>query len=508
MKGLVGFLLFQAGWFAAVAAAGAGRPALGLAAMAAILAFHLARSGARGRECALLATAVVLGTGVDSACEQLGLLAYPPEGRLDERLCPLWISGLWALFAATLRGPLAWLAPRPLLAVVFGAIGSGASYLAAERFGAVTVARPLLFPLALVGGAWALVTPLLLALAQERPRPRWQVVALVAGVVALVATLRSPTRAQTHARLLELPKNRPLAQLAGARLDVLSLPVRDAHGVATLEWRWLHVRPLADLPERPPLLLLHGTPSTLFTFSHLIVGGTTTAGVPFRGLAEDFALIVPDLPGHGATTALRGPVTLDALADALDSFLGALAAPPVIAVGHSYGGEVAIRLALRHPSRVARLVLIDSSGLHRPDDEVPDEELPLKRHPLAPFGRSLTSLADTREALRISFVGPVPEDEAAENFLALATAPNWRTMIDLARDEEGYAEAQLATLKLPTLLLWGAGDRNFPPERHGPRFAAAIAGSRLEVVDGSGHYLPIERPDAVAAALREFVPAR
>ncbi len=517
MTGWLGFVLFQAGWFANVAAAGAGRPWWGVATTVALLLFHVARTGAgrRVHEAAIVLAIALFGTGIDTAFEQWGVLAYPPGGRLAVGLCPLWISGLWALFATALRGPLRWLGARTWLAVLFGAIGSGSSFLGAERFGAVTLTRPLLAPLILIGLAWAVATPLLLewaaAVATTTPsttsRRRIAVGAIIlvaCGVVLpFVGGGRSP--ASVHAALLRLAKNAPLA---GAELATLPLQFRHARGTTSLSVRWWHSRPPSGAPRRPPLLLIHGTPSTLFTFTHLIRSGRTVHGIDYRGLAEDFELLVPDLPGHGATTPLPAPCTFEAQVEFLAQFLAAVGAPPLVVVGHSYGGEVALRLAASHPDRVTQLVLIDSSGFHRPDVEVPDEELPLKRHPLAPFGRLLTSLDDTRDALRISFVGAVPEDEAQENYLVLDSAANWRTMIDLARDEEGHAQAAIATLALPTLLLWGAGDRNFPPSLHARRFATAIRGSTVAIIDGSGHYLPVERPDAVVAALRAFVVAR
>src|SRR6188508_222877 len=101
--------------------------------------------------------------------------------------------------------------------------------------------------------------------------------------------------------------------------------------------------------EGPTVLLLHG------------LGGAASNWVAVApALAERARIVVPELPGHGGSSALPAPVaTLDAYADRV---AGVLETPAVVA-GHSLGGVVALRLALRHPRLVRGIVLAGSAGL-------------------------------------------------------------------------------------------------------------------------------------------------
>jgi pimeloyl-ACP methyl ester carboxylesterase len=64
-------------------------------------------------------------------------------------------------------------------------------------------------------------------------------------------------------------------------------------------------------------------------------------------------------------------------------------------------------------------------------------------------------------------------------------------------------DGRLHRISTPTLVLWGAAD-GFIPVAHGQRYAERIPGARLEMIEGAGHLPTLERPDAVAAALRSF----
>jgi hypothetical protein len=79
---------------------------------------------------------------------------------------PLWILAMWVLFATALRSSLRWLQGRPALAALFGAVGGPLSYAAAARMGACRFEQPVVSALAL-GVAWAVITPLLVALARR-----------------------------------------------------------------------------------------------------------------------------------------------------------------------------------------------------------------------------------------------------------------------------------------------------------------------------------------------------
>lgn len=156
MRKLINFLGFQLVWFACVLTAAHGRPWLGLAVFAAVVALHLRLSPNRVAELKLLAAAAVVGALAESALLFTGVLRFPGAG------LPLWMVALWVNFAATLRVALSWLAGRYALGAAVGAVAGPLAYLGGERLGAIAVQQPLGVAL-----EWAIATPLLLWLAKE-----------------------------------------------------------------------------------------------------------------------------------------------------------------------------------------------------------------------------------------------------------------------------------------------------------------------------------------------------
>src|SRR6478609_9564188 len=98
--------------------------------------------------------------------------------------------------------------------------------------------------------------------------------------------------------------------------------------------------------EGPPLLLVHGYGGAAWNFAEL------------APLLAGRRLLIPDLPGHGASTPLPASASLAGYADALAATL----ANPVDVFGHSLGGVVALRLAEHHPELVRSLVLAAAAG--------------------------------------------------------------------------------------------------------------------------------------------------
>src|SRR3954465_8596938 len=111
------------------------------------------------------------------------------------------------------------------------------------------------------------------------------------------------------------------------------------------EWRGVRIRRYEG-GSGPPLLLVHGFGGAAWNFSELV------------RLLPGRRLIVPDLPGHGGSSALPA-TTLAGFADVLARLLDA----PTDVVGHSMGGVVALRLAERHPALVRSVVLAAAAGI-------------------------------------------------------------------------------------------------------------------------------------------------
>jgi hypothetical protein len=162
------FVLFQGAWFACVMGAARGHVALGFGAAVAVVAVLLSFSTNRAAELRLLVVALAVGVAWDSLLARYGVVQYASPGPFPD-WAPVWILALWALFALMLREPMRWLHGRPILAALVGGAGGAMSYAAAERLGACTFADPTVAMATLAAG-WALIVPLLLALAQRLDR--------------------------------------------------------------------------------------------------------------------------------------------------------------------------------------------------------------------------------------------------------------------------------------------------------------------------------------------------
>ena len=249
-----------------------------------------------------------------------------------------------------------------------------------------------------------------------------------------------------------------------------------------------------------PLVLLHG-----FT------GSSETWDSLQRALASDAGAIAVDLTGHGRSGTPEDPAryALPRLADDLACVLDALSLHRAVVLGYSLGGRAALHLALRHPERVAALVLESASpGLVDPAERAArraaDAALAdaIERDGVAAFverwerlplwASQATLPAETRAGLRAQRLRNHPRGLA--NSLRGAGA-----------GVEPPVHERLGALDVPTLLIAGALDAKYVAiaeslERIMPR-------ARGVVVPGAGHAVHLERPAAFAAAVRAFLTA-
>ncbi len=314
---------------------------------------------------------------------------------------------------------------------------------------------------------------------------------VVGLALVLVAGCSSLDKQSVSEQLLALPGNESLAP----HLETHALPLNFPGVDEVVELKVLRM----PRPGAPRLLLIHGTPGTLLNWSESLRGSED-----FEGLEAFFDVTALELAGHGMSRDDLQPETFQECADFLSAAADALDIEPSIVVGHSYGGEVAWRFALDRPELVEALVLISSSGYTRADDEWLPEEQAMRDLPGAGLGWLLNARDRVDHALAPHFRGKPPADFSEETFLVCENSVNWRTMVNLARDENGLRSGELKNLTMPTLLLWGEDDVAYPIERFAQRFATDIPDSELIVAEACGHYLPQERPDEFVRLLREF----
>lgn len=168
---LINVALYQLGWFACVLGAAWGSPLTGALLALLLLATHLLLASERGAELRLMLCTCLLGVGIDSSQQALGLFRFTADPAWPLWL-PLWVFVIWAQFATLFRYALFWLSGRPLLAAVFGLLGGPLAYGAGVRLGAAQFGDNLAASLLSLALVWALLTPLLLWLsARIEPRP-------------------------------------------------------------------------------------------------------------------------------------------------------------------------------------------------------------------------------------------------------------------------------------------------------------------------------------------------
>jgi pimeloyl-ACP methyl ester carboxylesterase len=235
-----------------------------------------------------------------------------------------------------------------------------------------------------------------------------------------------------------------------------------------------------DEGEGPPLVLLHGTGASLHTWDAWA-----------EALRRRFRVIRMDLPGFGITGPNRDDdYRIDSYVAFLDAFRGKLGLDGFALAGNSLGGQIAWSYAVAHPKQVRALVLLDPAGY------AIDRPALVFRLARIPGGSWLMTKLDpaplTEKTLRDCYGDPSKVTPAlVERYSKLALrAGNRRAFVARVTRRAEDRSGDVAKVRAPTLILWGAQDRLIPVA-HAERFAHAIPGARLIVYDGVGH-VPME----------------
>jgi pimeloyl-ACP methyl ester carboxylesterase len=258
----------------------------------------------------------------------------------------------------------------------------------------------------------------------------------------------------------------------------------------------VHLRDEGPREDPEPIVLVHGTAASLHTWE-----GWATE------LRKTRRVIRFDLPAFGLT----GPNAANDYSIAVyvrfvAGLMDQLGVQRFVIAGNSLGGEVAWAVAHAHPKRVSRLILVDSAGYWFEPKSVPLGFRVAGLPALQPLMRNLLPPGFMDKSIRSVYGEP---DRVTPELVAHYT--------DMVRREGNRAalrqrliqrntgrEADIKTLKVPTLILWGGRDRLIPPS-YAQRFAADIAGSRLVMFETLGHVPMEEDPAATLAPVREFL---
>ena len=253
----------------------------------------------------------------------------------------------------------------------------------------------------------------------------------------------------------------------------------------------------------PTLVLVHGLGAQLRNFSYALV----------ERLAVNFHVVCVDRPGCGYST--RPPTmsaSLSGQADTIARLLAELRLEKPIVVGHSYGGALALALALNHPESIGGLALL--APLTHPQTSVP----PAFRDFVIRSGRlrkliawttaTPTAIAASSKILDQVFrpdAAPADFGTAAGGLLALRPGHFFAASSDLVsvNDDLSAMVERYPSIRVPVGILFGRHDEILNHQDHGTAMQSKIRGSTVSLVDG-GHMLPIAAPDETARWISEF----
>lgn len=242
-----------------------------------------------------------------------------------------------------------------------------------------------------------------------------------------------------------------------------------------------------------PIVFVHGFP----TSSHLWGGVVPLVPKGHRVVVVDLLGFGRSDPPGGADLSLRGH------AERLVGLLDALRINYATIVGHDMGGGIAQVLAVHHPTRVARLCLIDSIAF----ESWPGRELRLVRATM-PLTRHLPAtwlLSVLRADLLRGYLVSERGSHSIDQYLRRFGADGGREVLmehvaAMDATETKAIELRLKDVVAPTAVVWGAEDP-FLSRDLGERLAAAIPGATLDVVPDVRHFTPEEAPERIASAL-------
>lgn len=199
-----------------------------------------------------------------------------------------------------------------------------------------------------------------------------------------------------------------------------------------------------------------------------------------------------DLPGHGKSNGL-GRQEIAEYSKAVVDFIKALRLGPAVMVGFSMGSAIAISLTLQYRKRVLGLSLIGAGAKMR----VAESTLELASNP----SMFLPTVETVVENSYSPNVDPRIKELAIEQMVEIRQSVLYN---DFLACDAFDAMGRVNKIRVPTLLITGGADRMTPPNR-AEYLREQIEGAQLHILDGAGHMVIIERPDAVAELLSEFL---
>jgi 2-hydroxymuconate-semialdehyde hydrolase len=309
-------------------------------------------------------------------------------------------------------------------------------------------------------------------------------------------TLEPPPRFAAPPSALERPSTPTVSPSMTTELISMAPLARSKRKIRTFAGDIAYIRK----GQGPPLLLLHGIPSSSYLWRDVI-----------DPLSMSFDVLAPDLLGYGdSDKRLDADLSIAAQARYMVAFMETLGVHQAAVIGHDIGGGVAQLMAVDELGRVARLILIDSAV----DNNWP---VPVIARLKEPAWDQIMVNIDMRKGLREGLEkGMVTPGRVTDEVIDEWTRPfqdlgGRRAYLRATRalnnrDLVGRSK-HIEEIETPTLILWGANDAYLEP-RWAEVLQRKFRNSTVEIIDPGGHFLPLDRPDAVVEAITRFLTTR
>lgn len=253
----------------------------------------------------------------------------------------------------------------------------------------------------------------------------------------------------------------------------------------------------AGNPDNPPLVLLHGWPSSSALWDKII-----------PGLSRDFYVLAPDLPGHGQSDKPEDQIyDLNFLRTFILDFYDALDLDRASLAAHDLGGMAALSFAVRHQDRLDKFIIMNTSPFSNWHWALSLTISLLKQPWLTRFfllpwvfklvlGSGFFNSKLLTPELVKKFQGPWVADKLGKTAFSRTIAVPPELMTE--------SPESLATINCPTLILWGKKDRFFP---YGlaKKLNGILPNAQRVGIDNAGHFLQEEQPQIITQTIQNFL---
>jgi pimeloyl-ACP methyl ester carboxylesterase len=249
----------------------------------------------------------------------------------------------------------------------------------------------------------------------------------------------------------------------------------------------MHYYEAAPAHPRDTVVLVHGLGTSASTWAHIL-----------PALSEKYRVLAPDLPGFGFSTPFPQPLTrpIETYANALGEFLGTILPGKSFALaGHSLGGWLTAKHALKHPRQVHHLILINTAGIYHQGAEKLVDLFDIR------------STKDTNKLL----------DRLWMNYpwyFRLFTPFIFEDMVrrkvpDIVKgiQESDFVDSELETLHMPVSVIWGKGDALLPYETV-RTLSERLQARTIHIIEQSGHVPQLEATGEFLTILEKVLDER